>query len=258
MSSPLLLGLFITITVIIGYHLRFLTRSGSVAAAGVGFVISHSIGVKGLLLLGIFFVTSSLWSKFRRNQKKRIEERHEKTSRRDYQQVIANGGAAALLSVLYAFDAQLDYLLAFCVVIASANSDTWSSEIGTLSKTKPFSFRTWNRVEKGSSGAVSLLGTMVGVLGALMIAISAGCLFALSLPNMMAVLIFGVLGNLIDTFIGAYFQPVYECRVCRVETEKLLHCSNSTQIVRGWKYLNNDAVNLLSGIMPALLVLILY
>lgn len=249
---------FIILASFLGYVLRFLTKSGSVSAVLVGLLICFGIGIKGLILLGIFFVSSSLWSVYKRMDKMLVEEKHEKGSRRDYQQVLANGGMAALLSVLYGFFQTNSLLLAFCVFIATSNSDTWASEIGTLSKRRPYSVRTFSVVERGTSGAVSLLGTIAAVMGAIVIAYSSYELFNLQISEFWVIFLFGFIGNVIDTFLGAYVQALYMCSSCGVETEKMVHCQRRTTLIRGRKLLNNDVVNFISGFAPAIAILLIY
>jgi len=254
----ILMPSFIILASVLGYALRFLTKSGSVTAVFVGLLICFGLGIEGLILLGIFFTSSSLWSVYKRKDKMVAEEKHAKGSRRDYQQVLANGGMAALISVWYGFFQTNSLLLAFCVFIATSNSDTWASEIGTLSKKRPYSVRTFSVVERGTSGAVSLLGTMAAVVGSMVIAYSSYVLFDLQISEFWVIFLFGFLGNVIDTFLGAYVQALYRCSLCGVETEKMVHCQRKTTIIRGRKFFNNDVVNFISGFAPAISILLMY
>ncbi|WP_391560199.1 DUF92 domain-containing protein [Robertmurraya sp.] len=258
MIEYILIPSFIILASLLGYALRFLTKSGSVSAVFVGLLIYFGLGIKGLILLGIFFASSSLWSVYKRKDKMVVEEKHAKGSRRDYQQVLANGGMAALISVLYGFFQTNSLILAFCVFIATSNSDTWASEIGTLSKRRPYSVRTFSVVDRGTSGAVSLLGTMAAVVGAMVIAYSSYVLFYLQISEFWVIFLFGFLGNVIDTFLGAYVQALYKCSRCGVETEKMVHCQRKTALIRGRKFFNNDVVNFISGFAPAIAILLMY
>lgn len=247
----------IIVTAILGFTFRFLTISGSITAILVGLLICYGIGIKGLILLGIFFASSSLWSVYRRKDKTVVEEMHAKGSQRDSQQVLANGGMAAFLSVLYGFFQEESLLIAFCVFIATSNSDTWASEIGTLSKTRPYSVRSFRVVERGTSGAVSLLGTMAAIMGAFVIAFSATLLFGLEAYELWVIFLFGFIGNVIDTVLGAYVQALYVCPSCGMDTEKTVHCHTRTTLIRGKKFFTNDFVNFISGFAPAIAVILI-
>lgn len=109
---------FIVISIIIlggfaGYLARSLTASGAIAAILVGIAVFLGFGVKGLLLLGIFFSSSTFWSKYKSSAKKDMEERLAKGAKRDWRQVVANGGTAALFSILSYFEPSNIWLIGF-------------------------------------------------------------------------------------------------------------------------------------------------
>lgn len=234
-----------------GWRLKSLTKSGAAAAIAIGFAIFAGTGPEGLILLGAFFVTSSLWSKFNGVKKESIEEKLAKGSRRDWRQVAANGGPGAICSLLFLVTSDPIWLICFAVAIASANSDTWASEIGSLSKSEPVSIINMKRAERGTSGAVSSLGTMAAIGGAALISILAVVLYELAPVYGIVIFAFGFLGNMLDTIMGAFFQALYRCKVCGIETEKALHCGKETIKIKGAAALDNDMVNFLSGLMAA-------
>ena len=180
-----------------------------------------------------------------------------KGSRRDWQQVAANGGLASLSSGHYFAVNDRIWLLAFCICNGAANSDTWASEIGSMSKAKPFFIKTFKRVERGTSGAVSLIGTAAALLGAFVIAIASYYLFDLSTVEFLFILILGFGGNIVDTLLGAFVQAGYRCQSCRMDTEKTFHCNQKTKLVKGVSFFNNDMVNFLSGLSAMLLGLLI-
>lgn len=249
------ISFFIFIFVIswLGVYAKVLSNSGGIAAFGVGIAVALGFGVRGLLILGVFFASSSLWSIYKKNQKKQVEEKLEKGSVRDWQQVLANGGAAASLSFLYFVDPQPIFLLGFLIAIASANADTWASEIGVLSKKRPILIRTLQRVDRGTSGAVSLLGSFSALIGSGLIAFIGLYIFHLSIKEVIFIFIFGWLGNALDTIIGAYWQISYRCPYCQLETEKRHHCNRQTIKIKGNSVMNNDFVNFLSSFIAVVI-----
>ncbi|WP_318508411.1 DUF92 domain-containing protein [Bacillus sp. T3] len=249
--TKLLICFILLISVIYGYFKRYLTFSGAVAAFFVGGAVVLAFGFRGLIVLGVFFATSSQWSKYKQVYKQQVEQKLEKGSRRDWQQVVANGGVAAVAAIFFYFDQQEFWIYMFCISIASANSDTWASEIGTLSKRPPLFIRTLKIVEKGTSGAVSWLGTSAALAGSLLIALVSMLLFHLSTNEFLFVFILGFLGNVFDTLFGAFLQVTYVCQHCGAETEKKLHCAQPTVKVRGLKMMNNEAVNFISGFLAS-------
>ncbi|WP_240035224.1 DUF92 domain-containing protein [Neobacillus notoginsengisoli] len=234
-----------------GWKLKSLTKSGALAAVATGFATLAGAGPKGLVLLGAFFATSSLWSKFKEVKKASIEEKLAKGSRRDWRQVAANGGPGALCSLLFLVTSDPIWIICFASAIASANSDTWASEIGSLSRREPVSILSLKRAERGTSGAVSSLGTLAAIFGSALISILAVFLYKLSPAYGMIIFLFGFIGNVLDTVMGAFFQALYRCKECGLETEKAVHCGERTIKIKGNAVLDNDMVNFLSGLMAA-------
>jgi uncharacterized protein (TIGR00297 family) len=257
MMEALMIFIIILLTGIAGYLLKFLTLSGAFSAVLVGIAVNAGFGIKGLFLLGVFFATSSLWSNYKRSFKTTMEEKLAKGATRDYRQVIANGGAAALFSLIYYFQPERLWAIGFVVCLASANSDTWASEIGSLSRKNPVYIRTFKRIEKGTSGAVSSLGTVAALAGSLLITFISVWLFHFQLSITFIIFLFGYIGNVIDTVMGAFYQQAFICNQCGLETEKRTHCGQPTTRIKGISFVDNDIVNFLSGLAAAILAICL-
>ncbi|WP_240338525.1 DUF92 domain-containing protein [Peribacillus alkalitolerans] len=245
--------LVILITAISGYFVKSLSFSGAIATFFVGCLTAVGFQWQGLFILGFFFASSSLWSKFKQQQKKHVENKLEKSDRRDYVQVFANGGLAASSGLIYYLTGDSIWLITFLVSIAAANSDTWASEVGVLSKGTPIHILTWKKVDKGTSGAISTLGTTFSLLGAAFIGIIAAYLWDLSTYQVLLIIFFGFLGSAVDTVLGATVQEVHQCNNCSLETEKRIHCGMPTRLKKGLKYIDNDKVNFLSITIVVLL-----
>jgi|SRR5579875_1381803 len=255
MIEVLLVFMFILVTCIVGYLLKFLTLSGAISALLVGLAVQAGFGVRGLFLLGVFFVTSSLWSKYKSSWKAMFEEKLAKGTTRDWRQVIANGGAASLLSLMNTFWPDPLWTIGFAVCLASSNADTWASEIGSLSRKNPIYIRTFKRVERGTSGAVSFLGTAAAAAGSMLIAFLSLVLFSLPWPVGILIFLFGYFGNFIDTLMGAFYQQTFVCGKCGLETEKRFHCGQSAIQIKGVAFVDNDLVNFLSGLIAGILAI---
>lgn len=255
MTESLIVFTIILLTAITGYLLKSLSISGALAAFLVGLTVYCGFRINGLILLGVFFASSSLWSKYKSSAKKELDEKLAKGARRDWRQVAANGGTAAMFSLINFFHYDVIWLIGFTVSLASSNSDTWASEIGSVSKRKPVYIRTFKRVEKGTSGAISLLGTTAALFGSLLIALVSALFFELNAAQLIIIFLFGFIGNIIDTLFGAYYQQAYICMVCGIETEKKMHCQKATNRIKGFSYVDNDMVNFISGLIAAVLAM---
>jgi uncharacterized protein (TIGR00297 family) len=203
------------------------------------------------VLLGVFFVSSSLLSHFKEDEKKAVAEKFDKGHERDFMQAFANGGLGALLAVGNGLLPSPLWFVVFVGVMATVTADTWATELGTLARQPPRLITTGKRVATGTSGGVSGMGTLVSLAGGLVIGLSAG-IFYLSTSLFTVVLIAGIsglIGSLTDSLLGATIQQIYICEVCGKETEKRVHHNQKTQPLRGWSWLTNDLVNLLASIV---------
>lgn len=257
MVDPIILYICILAAAIFGYLFQSLTLSGALGAFIVGLLVIIGFQFNGLLLLAVFFLTSSFWSIFKKDKKHKAMETNEKGSRRDFSQVLANGGVAALAALLYYVTENSMFLFAFIIAIAAANADTWASEIGTLSKREPFAIKTLRRAPKGTSGAVSLLGSVASCLGSFTICAISWLLYEeISLATAALLFIFGCFGSIIDTLLGATVQVTYRCEQCQLLTEKTQHCDSKTVYKSGIRWVNNEVVNAASILLAALIGMI--
>jgi uncharacterized protein (TIGR00297 family) len=256
-KSSVLIFLIVLLVSYGGWKTRNLSFSGALSALIMGCIIGYVYGWNGLLLLGAFFLSSSIWSKLFTGSKAEIEGRLAKSSVRDWQQVWANGGPAALFIILYHFTGSEWWLYSFAAAIAAANSDTWASEIGPLSRKSPLSIRSFKRVKKGTSGAVSLLGTVAALAGSIFISFIFLTLHdPFQWPLFILISSAGFLGNVFDTVAGAYWQEEFICPVCSSSTEADIHCGVPAVKSKGFSWMNNECVNFLSSFLAGAAVLL--
>jgi uncharacterized membrane protein len=71
--------------------------------------------------------------------------------------------------------------------------------------------------------------------------------------------VIGVLGCNIDSLLGATIQAIYKCPSCGTLMEKKISCCGQPlKHYRGIKFIDNNAVNLLSTMFGAIIPIILY
>lgn len=240
----------------LAYKKRFLSQSGALAACFVGLSVFIGTGWRGFLVLGLFFASSSFFSSYKKDRKKTTEEKLANTSRRNWAQVAANGGAPSGFSLAYAFTSNEVFLYAFFVSIAAAAADTWASELGVLSKAAPVKIINLKRCTPGTSGAVSVFGTAASAAGAIFIASASVLLFNVSLAVFLMICVYGFLGSLADTLLGAFGQVEYKCPGCGVLTERKEHCQQKTIQSSGISWFNNEAVNMFSILIVSYMCII--
>ncbi|MDY0289762.1 MAG: DUF92 domain-containing protein [Sphaerochaeta sp.] len=240
------------------YMARQLTASGSTVAFFVGFVPTYVLGFGALATLLLFFLFAGVLSKLAKIRTKTdVPSIQKKGSRRDGMQVFANGGMALVAAVLYALSPSTVALVMFGSSVAEAASDTFAGEIGILSKTGPISIITGKKMKPGLSGAVSALGSFAGLAGALFIALYwMGCFLPASGRNFAyasIVAVSGFFGCLMDSVLGATVQAHYFDPNRDRLTEHPTSGGEKLSLARGFRWIDNDLVNLMSNVIATLL-----
>jgi uncharacterized protein (TIGR00297 family) len=240
------------------YRRGSLTRSGWLGAIITGTLTFGFGGWTWGLTLIAFFLSSSALSHFRQARKLALAgEKFEKGGRRDLAQALANGGIGAGLALAYSLaGAPITLLAAFAGVMATVTADTWATELGILSPHPPRLITSGRAVAPGISGGISAYGVLASTAGALMIGTIMLLLAAIELGTwhvwlLPAAAVGGLAGSLVDSLLGATVQAIY--RSPNGETERrTTHDGTPNSPLRGWRWMNNDLVNLLSSVMGGL------
>jgi uncharacterized protein (TIGR00297 family) len=236
-----------------------LSPSGAVAATLVG-TAAVAAGWSWGALLVIYFVSSSLLSRMGEATKaRRTAAVVAKGGERDDTQVLANGGvfaASLLLAQLLPARAGEIIAVAGLGALAAATADTWATEIGVAADGAPRSLLTLRPVPPGTSGGVSVAGTVAMIAGAAFIALLARQLGLTQ--QVLAVAAGGTAGAIADSLLGATVQERRWCATCERSTERQVHdCGQPTAHAGGLAWLDNDAVNLAATFVGALVAALL-
>jgi uncharacterized protein (TIGR00297 family) len=195
-----------------------------------------------------------------KNRKAKLEEKFSKGHERDAGQVFGNGGIATLFAALHLFyPNEIWVWAAFAASLAAVNADTWATELGVLNPNPPRMITNLTKVvEKGTSGGISLVGTLASLAGSALIAFLASLLTG-NWSLFLIVSIAGLAGSLFDSFLGGTVQAMYYCPTDKKETEKhpLHTCGTETVHLRGWTWLDNDIVNFSCGVFGVVVSLLL-
>ena len=211
----------------ITYKRKSLDLFGSAVMVIMGIIIIFSAGTNWLLLIILFLVMSLLATKSSKKYKMSLGEFE---GRRTSKNVISNGVVACFMAAFGGY--YLPFVGGFIGAIATATADTLGSEIGVLDP-HPRLITTLQKVDPGTNGAVSVLGTASGIVGAAIIGIAAYLLGIVPnfLPAIVVSIISGTVGCFMDSILGALFEN------------------------QGW--LTNEHVNLMATIVGAIVGILL-
>ncbi|MGA7313670.1 MAG: DUF92 domain-containing protein [Silvibacterium sp.] len=218
--------------------LVWMLRAATPAASLTGGLFTVSLylwtpGWRTLLwsLLALFLLTFAA-TRFGRRHKEKLGTAEGKRGR-SASQVAANLGVAVVagipLSTRHVWLGIYPGRVALIAAIASlseATADTLSSELGQVLGGEPRLVTTLRRVPTGTDGAISLIGTLAGAVGATIVTAVAAIVFHLTPRESAIAFAGGIVGLFIDSLLGATLER------------------------RGW--LNNDAVNAVSTLAAAL------
>jgi uncharacterized protein (TIGR00297 family) len=190
---------------ILGWVVRGVTVAGAVAGASVCFALLWVADLAGFAGLLAVFVLTWIATRFGYKRKQRLGTAEARTGRNALQ-VLANLGTSAICAVLYAaFWPDRRFLVAMAAALAEAAADTVSSEMGQALGKAPRLITTWQKVEPGTDGAVTLAGTMDGATAATAVAL-VFTLTGMSWRSFGICAGAGVAGMIFDSFLGATFE----------------------------------------------------
>ena len=233
-----------------------LTGPGAAAATLIGTLVLGGGGLAGAAVLLFFFVSGSGLTALRHRQQAR------RPTGRTARQVLANGLPAAVAGLAQLLGGpHAAWQAVLLGSLAAMAADTWATEVGLLTRAPARLILSGRPVEAGTSGGVSLPGSVAGVSGALLVTAlaewaarvsSAWPWLASASEDRAAVAGAGVLGLVLDSLLGAVVQARYRCLMCSrlVENPRRHHLvCPSARLVRvgGLAWVDNDLVNAASA-----------
>ncbi|MFZ9431822.1 MAG: DUF92 domain-containing protein [Bacteroidia bacterium] len=247
-----------------------LDNTGAVMAWILAFVVMVMAGWS-LWPLVVFLGLASLIGRFRKKLSDTVAGDLKEGKPRDRWQVLANGGLYMVCAVI-AYAVQLDVVDVFglrlangfgeklellaLVSLSASCADTLSSEIGQWMGGMPRSITTGKKMLKGVSGGV----TMAGFLGAIIGSVAVGLCVYLSdwmvlteglgwtkWQFFLMVAGFGLMGTIVDSFLGDLFQAKYRTGEGDFLDRPIGDPTQKPD--KGFRFMNNDVVNFTTGLL---------
>jgi uncharacterized protein (TIGR00297 family) len=213
---------------------KLLTPAGYVHAWGLGVLVWGCLGWQGYGVVMVYFLAGSSVTRLGLAQKEAAGIAEQRSGARGPENVWGSalvgalcGVAIALLTVRQGSEGAIALLrLAYVASFSTKLSDTVASEVGKVYGRRTFLITTLRPVPPGTEGAVSLEGTLAGIVGSLVIA---GVAWAMGLIGLGAIgicLVAAFIATNAESVIGATLQA-------------------------RWRWLTNEVVNILNTAIGA-------
>ena len=199
-AALLLTGVFAGLA----YALGMVSRSGAIGGFALGAIIYACLGPQGFAVLAFFVVGGSALTRIGYRSKERRGIAQTRGGRRGARNALANCGVALLCAFLAALIPSEAFAAAFVASLGAAFADTAESEVGQLARRTPRLITTLQKVPPGTDGAVSVPGTLAGLVAAGLTALLGLWLGLVGGPGA-ALLVVGaaILGTVADSLLGA-------------------------------------------------------
>ena len=193
---------------------RILSVSGAVSGFVVGSAMLFFGGWPGYAILWTFFALGTVVTKWKYAQKAKVGAAQANRGKRGAKEAFANcttGVSAAALMAgcgaradLAGFRAGL--AVALVASFATALADTFGSEVGSALGKTPRLVTTWKKVPPGTDGAVSIPGTLAGVVGGALVAAVGVATHLVPMKAAPVIVVAAVLASLLESFLGATLE----------------------------------------------------
>jgi uncharacterized protein (TIGR00297 family) len=207
--TVILTGLALNVTVaVLGWIARTVSVAGAITGAIIGTIIYAGAGTPGWILLLTAFVAASVTSRLGLRRKEALGVAEDRGGRRGPGNAIANTGIAACAAALKLFSSHGPACdLALTAALVAGASDTVASEIGKAWGRRTFLVTSVRPVPPGTSGAISLEGTIALAGSAALLGWIAHGLGLIG-PEALPVVAFAAFAaSFIESVLGATLEP---------------------------------------------------
>lgn len=215
----------------LGWRARTVTIPGAITGACIGIVTWLGAGSAGWTMLFATFAIAAATTRLGHQRKAALGIAEGRGGRRGPGNALANTGIAAwaiLISVGMATPSSAWF--AAVAALATAASDTVASEVGKAYGRTTWLITRFKRVPPGTSGAISVEGTLAGALGAAVLAATGAVLGLVPFAAISPIAVAATLASFAEGWLAVHFE--------------------------GNGALNNDCLNFLNSLIGAALALV--
>ena len=188
---------------------KLLTPMGYIHAGILGILVWGTLNWQGYLVVMFYFLVGSTVTKIGIEQKEAEGIAEKRSGMRGPENVWGSALTATLCAVATLFvDSTFKELLILGYVASFATklSDTTASEIGKAYGKTTFLITNFKPVPRGTEGAVSLEGTIAGIVGSIAIAFVGWAVGFINLYGIIICMIAAFIATNIESVIGATLQ----------------------------------------------------
>lgn len=208
--------------------LRGVSASGAVAGGAVCFLLMMAAGWGGFAALCALFIMT--WAATRLGYRRKLQlGKAERRGGRDAGQVLANLGVSTLAAALYLYLRDPRLLVAVAASLSEVAADTLSSEIGAVLGGTPRLVTNWEAVPAGTDGGITGLGTLVGLVAALLVSLVCAATRVVGFHDLLLCTAAAMGGTLSDSLLGATWE-----RQGVLGNNAVNFLSSSTAALLGW------------------------
>ena len=213
---------------------KLLTPVGNINGAILGVLVWGTLGWRGYLIVILYFVVGSGLTFVRMEQKEAEGIAEERSGMRGAGNVWSSALAATICAIATLFYPSikqlfvLGYVASFCTKLA----DTTASEVGKAYGKTTYLITTLKPVPRGTEGAVSLEGTIAGILASVVLAVVAWIIGLITPFGAIWCITAAFIATTIESLIGATLESRFD-------------------------WLTNDLVNFINTVIGAIAAIIL-
>ena len=207
--------LFIVATVI---PKKLLTPAGLINAWGLGVVVWGTLGWRGYGVVMFYFLVGSAVTRIGMAQKEAAGIAEKRGGARGPENVWGSALTATVCAIAIAAihlgwlapSWEPALLLGYVASFSTKLADTTASEVGKAYGKSTFLITTLQPVPRGTEGAVSLEGTLAGIVGGILISLVAYSVGLISLTGVAICTIAAFIATNLESVIGATLQSKFD------------------------------------------------
>lgn len=206
---------------------KLLTPAGVINAWFLGVMIWGILGWQGYLIVGFYFLVGSAVTRIGSAEKEAAGIAEKRSGARGPENVWGSALVATICAIAYGVEQSSIalflnqtntftlipspvLLLAYVASFSTKLSDTTASEVGKAYGKRTFLITTLKPVSPGTEGAISLEGTLAGILASAVIAVVGWIVGLISPVGVLYCLVAAFIATNLESLIGATLQEKFK------------------------------------------------